>query len=250
MKGTQVVERMRFADLDFRPGDGLAHSTAIKRMIERERGLRSGRGFGFRRSKNEWVQGVAAYRDGWFYDTFSVAAGAAMPTTTLLFQQAQSGTKYLNSTNLTGQGGQLPAGTTLQIVRIRFSIAGTTNPADVQNIYNNVTFEFKVNNVPIYQATPDFFPAGFGAPTFSAAQVGTAPTGSSVLTSLTNGMPVQTACYEFQNPYALGSQENFVVVLTAQVAFNMVAATGVNPIGVGTTIRVYLDGMKTNIVNG
>ena len=71
-----------------------------------------------------------------------------------------------------------------------------------------------------------------------------------MLTSTNNGMPSQNATYEFQNPYQLSSQENFVVVLTAQSAFNMVAATGVNPIGVGTTIRVYLDGLKKAIISG
>jgi len=61
---------------------------------------------------------------------------------------------------------------------------------------------------------------------------------------------VQTATYEFKNPYSLSSQENFVVVLTPQTAFNLVAGTGVNPIGVGVTIRVYLDGLKQAIVTG
>jgi hypothetical protein len=246
----QVVEQTRLADLNFYPGDGSAQrARVIKRLVERERDLRSGRSFGFRRCKNEFVQGVQSYRDGWFYDTFSVAAGAAF-ITQLMFALPQSGTKLLNSTNLTGQGGQLPAGTTLMVGAIRVSISGTTVPADVQNIFTNVTFEFKVNNVPIYQATPDYFPAGFGAPTFSAAQLGTAPSGTATLTSITNGMPVQTAIYEFKNPYSLSSLENFVIVLTPQVAFNMVAATGVNPLGVGTTIRVYLDGMKNQIVTG
>jgi hypothetical protein len=240
----------RFSDLNWQPGNGEARrNQAIRRMVDRERDFRSQRGFGIQRRKNEFVKGVNSYRDGWYYDTVSFGAGAAFATT-LMFQVQQNGTKLLNSTNLTGQGGQLPAGVTLNVGAIRVSLSGATNPADVANIFANVTFEFKVNNVPIYQAMPDYFPAGFGAPTFSAAQVGTAPAGSSVLTSITNGMPVQTAIYEFKNPYALSALENFVVVLTPQVPFNMVAATGVNPIGLGTTIRVYLDGMRSGIVSG
>ena len=248
--GVRFQESARFADLDFSPGLALDHrARVIRRMVDRERDFQSKRGFGYRRCKNEFVAGISSFRDGWFYDTVSFGAGAAFATT-LMFQVAQSGAKLLNSTNLTGQGGQLPAGTTLQIGAIRVSISNLTNPADFANIFANVTFEFKVNNTPIYQATPDYFPAGFGAPTFSAAQVGTAPTGSSVLTSTNNGMPIQTAIYEFKNPYQVASQENFNVVLTPQNAFNMVAATGVNPIGVGTTIRVYLDGLKQAIVTG
>ena len=238
----------RPSGISFLAGRNLEHrNRVIGRMIERERA--SKRGFGLQRRKNEFVQGTSSYRDGWFYDTVSFAAGAAF-VTTLLFQTAQNGSKLLNSTNLTGQGGQLPAGTTMTVGCIRVEISNLANPSDYANIMSNVTFEFKVNNVPIYQCMPNYFPAGFGCPTFSAAQVGTAPSGTSVLTSTNNGMPVQTATYEFKNPYSLSSQENFVVVLTPQTAFNLVAGTGVNPIGVGVTIRVYLDGLKQAIVTG
>jgi hypothetical protein len=250
MKTATVVAGGRFSDLRWNPGQVERHrQDSIRRAVDESR-MRSRRGFGIQRGKNEFVQGMASFRDGWFYDTFTVAAGAAFPQATLMFATPQSGSKLLNSTNLTGQGGQLPAGTTLQVNRIRVEIANPTTQTDFANIMSNVTFEFKVNQVPIYQAMPNYFPAGFGCPTFSAAQVGTAPSGTEVLTSTNNGMPSQNATYEFQNPYQLSSQENFVVVLTAQSAFNMVAATGVNPIGVGTTIRVYLDGLKKAIISG
>jgi hypothetical protein len=242
------METARMQASGFLPGNGREKS--IRRMIERSRGdeFRSHRGFGvYQRRKNEFVAGLSAFRDGWFYDTVSFGAAAAFATT-LMFQTPQSGSKLLNSTNLTGQGGQLPAGTTLQIFAIRVAISQLTVPADFANIIANVTLEFKVNNVPIYQVTPDFFPAGFGALSYGAAQVGTAPAGTSVMSSTNNGLPVQTAIYEFKNPYQLGSQENFNVVLTPQTAFNLTAATGVNPIGVGTTIRIYLDGLKQSNV--
>jgi hypothetical protein len=199
------------------------------------------------RCRNEFLPGYNTQRDNWYYDTVTFGAGAAFATT-LMFQQQQTGTKLLNSTNLTGQGGQLPAGSTMLVSCIRVSISNLTNPSDFANIFANVSFEFIVNNVPIYQCTPDFFPAGFGAPTFSVAQVGTAPSGTSVVSSTNNGMPVQTATYEFKYPYQLSSLEAFVVKLTPQVAFNMVAASGVNPIGIGTTIRVYIDGIRKGLV--
>jgi hypothetical protein len=212
---------------------------------------RSRRGLGIQRCKNEWVPNVASKREGWFYDTFTVAAGAAFPQQTFEFAIPISGSKNLSSTNLTGQGGQMPAGFQLLIQRIRIEISNLATPADFANINANVTFEFKVGQVPIYQCMPNYLPAGFGCPTFSAANVGTVPTGSSVLTSTNNGMPSQNATYEFSGyPYQLGSQENFVALYTAQNAFNMVAASGVNPLGVGVTIRTYLDGIKMGIVNG
>src|ERR1700683_2059781 len=58
------------------------------RTIERIRGeeIRSQRGFGkYRRSKNEVLPGQSAYRDGWYFDTASWAAGATF-TKTLYFQ--------------------------------------------------------------------------------------------------------------------------------------------------------------------
>lgn len=237
---------MKTSSVRFNEERGRLSQAAIQDIVRRSRGdeFRSQRGFGvYQRKKNEFVNNLSALRDGWFYDTLTVGAGATFATT-LMFQTPQSGAKLLNSTNLTGQGGQLPAGTTLIIYRMRVAISNLAVPADFANIISNVTFEFKVNNTPIYQTTMDYFPAGFGAVTYSAVNVGTVPTGSSVLTSTNNGLPTQNATYEFQYPYQLGSQENFNVVLTPQTAFNMTAATGVNPLGVGATIRVYLDGVK------
>jgi hypothetical protein len=252
----RVIAGGRLSDLAFSSGN-LAPLREARQRREEDlvrrvyREERSRRGLGLQRCKNEFVPNTASKREGWFYDTFTVAAGAAFPQQTFGFAVPQGGSKNLASTNLTGQGGQMPAGITLLIQRIRIEISNLTTEADFGNIMSNVTFEFKVNQVPIYQCMPNYLPAGFGCPTFSAAQVGTAPTGSSVLTSTNNGMPSQNATYEFSTyPYSLSSQENFVALFTAQNAFNMVAATGVNPVGVGTTIRCYLDGIKMGIVAG
>ena len=232
------------------PGRVAEHwERAIRRAVDRSFGGNSQRGFGFMRRKNEVPPGQSSVRDGWYYDSASFAAGAGV-TPTLFFQIPQSGSKLLNSTNLTGQGGQIPAGETLNLQSIRFYISNVSNPADFQNIINNCSLELKVRNYPVYQVTPDFFPPGFGAVTYSAAQVGTAPAGTSVLTSTSNGVPEQTAVYVLHYPYLLNTMENFNVVLTPQVPFNMVAATGVNPIGTGVTIRIYLEGTKQAPLNG
>lgn len=218
--------------------------------VNRHRGaeIRSDRGFGYRRHRNEVAPNLTSYRDGWYYDSFTVAAGASFPTTQMFATAQGAGGKTLAQTNLTGQGGQLPAGQTLLMRYIRFYIANTTNPADFQNILTNCSVEFKVDNTPIYQFTPGFMPAGYGGVTLAVANVGTVPSGSSVVASSSNGSPVQTAAYELKFPYTIESQLNFTVLVTPQTAFNMSAATGVNPIGVGTSIVVTLDGEKQKVV--
>jgi hypothetical protein len=191
---------------------------------------------------------LSAQRDNWFYDQFTVAAGAAFPTTNMFATPQGQSSKTLAQTNLTGQGGQLPAGYTLSINSIRIYISNLTVPADFQNILTNCSVEFKVNNVPIYQTTPGWFPAGYGGVTLAGGNLGVLPTGTVSFLSTTNGFPHQTAVYDFKYPYGLESQLNFTVLWTPQTAFNMTAATGVNPVGVGTTITVTLEGIYQKIV--
>lgn len=208
----------------------------------------STRGFGYRRCRNEVVPNQTAYRDGWFYDTQTVAAGAAMPQMNFFAVAQGAAGKTLAQTNLTGQGGQLPSGNFLMIRSIRLYISNTTVPADLQNIITNCSAQFKVNQVPIYQHTPGWFPAGYGGVTLAAANVGTVPTGSSVVASQTNGMPWQSAAFTFNYPYSLESQLNFVFVINPETAFNLTASSGVNPVGVGTSIVVTLEGDGQRIV--
>ncbi len=182
------------------------------------------RGFGSRRKRNEVAQNLTSYRDGWYYDSFTVAAGAAFPVTNMFATAKGAGGKTLANTNLTGQGGQLPAGQTLLIRSIRIYITNTTVPADFQNILSNCSVQFLVDNVPIYQNTPGWFPAGYGGITTAVANVGVLPAGTAVVASTTNGLPLQTAVYDFKFPYSLESQLNFTVLWTPETAFNMVAA--------------------------
>lgn len=242
-----ILGGVRAGDLRWRN----ASDQEISRLVSRQRGedrSHSQRGFGPRRKRNEVYPGATSYRDGWYWDSYSVNAGAAFPTTNMFATPQGSGGKTLAQTNLTGQGGQLPSGQVLLIRYIRIYIANTTVPVDFQNILNNCSVEFKVNNTPIYQALPGFFPAGFGAVTTAVANVGTVPSGSAAVVSTTNGFPVQTATYEFKFPYQLESALNFTLLWTPQTAFNMAASSGVNPLGVGTTIVCVLDGEKQQIV--
>jgi hypothetical protein len=254
-----ATQGVRLANLNWVPGDEQAYRKSLLERIragargdERgRRGRQSARGLGFMRKQNESpTDGSNLFvRDGWYYDAFSFGAGAAFAKT-LTFATPQGGSKFLNQTNLTGQGGQIPSGETISLRSIRIYISNLTVPADLQNIISNVSVTFLVRNYPIYQCTPEWFPAGMGGVTLATANVGTVPTGSAAIVSTTNGMPQQSAVYDLKYPYGLDSQEYFSVIFNPEVAFNMVAATGVNPLGVGTTIKVYLEGVKTSLLAG
>lgn len=243
-----TVAGFRLGDLKFRN----ASPEQVKFLEERGRrrgsDLRSERGFGYRRHRNEVFPGSTSYRDNWYYDSFTVAAGAAFPVTNMFATAQGAGGKTLAQTNLTGQGGQLPSGQTLLIRSVRIYISNTTVPADYQNILSNCSVQFKVNNVPIYQCTPGWLPAGYGGVTTAVGNVGTVPAGSAAIASTTNGFPHQTAVYDFKYPYSLESQLNFTVLWTPETAFNMVAGSGTNPLGVGTSIVVTLEGECQKIV--
>ena len=80
--------------------------------VNRHRGaeIRSDRGFGYRRHRNEVAPNLTSYRDGWYYDSFTVAAGASFPTTQMFATAQGAGGKTLAQTNLTGQGGATSRG--------------------------------------------------------------------------------------------------------------------------------------------
>jgi hypothetical protein len=248
MQATSIMGT-RASDLNWRN----ATDREVSRLVNRSRNrgdehAHSTRGFGPRRKRNEVAPNLTSYRDGWYWDSFTVAAAAAFPVTNMFAVAKGSGGKTLAQTNLTGQGGQLPAGQSLLIRYIRLYISNVTVPADFQNILSNCSVQFLVDNTPIYQVTPGFFAAGYGGITTAVSNVGVLPAGSAVVASTTNGMPVQTAAYEFKFPYLLESQLNFTLLWTPETAFNMGAASGINPLGVGTTIVATLDGEKQKIV--
>jgi hypothetical protein len=254
-----ATQGVRLSNLAWVPGDEQAYRKSLFERIRASqrgdergrRGRQSQRGFGVMRKQNESpTDGSNLFvRDGWYYDAFSFGAGAAFAKT-LTFAVPQSGAKFLNQTNLTGQGGQIPSGETISLRSIRIYVSNLTVPADLQNIINNVSVTFLVRNYPIYQCTPEWFPAGVGGVALSATQLGVAPAGTATITSTSNGMPQQTAVYDLKYPYGLDSQEYFAVIFNPEVAFNMVAAAAVNPLGVGTTIKVYLEGVKTSLLAG
>ena len=242
----KVVFGTRLSDLQFR--EATDRQVAALVAGSRSRGERSLRGFGYRRHRNEVLAGQTTFRDGWYYDTVTFAAGAAFAKTAMFSTPIGVSSKTLASTNLTGQGGQVPAGETLVVRSIRVSISNLTVPADFANIFSNVSLQFLVRNFPIYQCTPDWFPCGNGMVTFSVGNLGVLPTGTVSVLSTNNGLPTQDAVYNLRYPYTMESQLNFLVLLNPETAFNMTASSGVNPVGVGTTIRVYLEGDRQAVI--
>lgn len=244
--GHREVFGARLSDLKFR--EATDRQVAALVADSRSRGHRSVRGFGYRRQRNEVLAGQTTFRDGWYYDTYSVAAGAAFAKTSMFSTPIGVSSKTLASTNLTGQGGQVPAGETLIVRSIRISISNLTVPADFANILANVSVQFLVRNFPIYQCTADWFPAGNGMVTYSVGNLGVLPSGTVSVLSSNNGLPTQDAVYNLRYPYTMESQLNFLVLLNPETAFNMTASSGVNPVGVGTVIRVYLEGDRQAVI--
>lgn len=217
---------------------------------ERTKSRISSRGFGLQRARhsmqNPGVPGQIDVIDWTYYDSVSFAQAAAMATS-VLFQTPISGTKLLNATNMSGQGGQLPFPQTLTITALKVYIANNTVPADLQNLLSNVSYQLTVGLKPFFQCPLAVLSAGMGGIVTAAAQVGTAPAGSAPLFSTSNGVPDPRAVYSLNKPIIIGYGENFNVTLTPNVAFNFAANT-TNPAGVGTTIVVHLDGILTRQV--
>ncbi len=192
------------------------------------------------RHSNPLVSGVEENIDQPFYDSFSLAAGAAFARITLFQQQIGNGGKTLAQTNMTAQG-QLPFPQRLELHSIVVVFVGTTY-TDVENIMTNVSFTLTVNTKPYLQVPPLFLPAGCGPMINAVSQVGTAPTGAQVAYSVTNGVPDPRAVFALSCPFVIESGESFNVTLNPETPFNLQANT-TNPPGLGTTMYVKLDGV-------
>ena len=178
-----------------------------------------------------------------YFDSFSVAAGAAFPATTLF----QAANKPLSQCNME-LAGTLPGDQRLVVMAIRLHIANNTVPTDVANILQNVSFTLTVRKKPYLQVPAMYVPSGLGMNLSAVAQVGTAPAGVAVVLNSSNGAVNYSACLALSRPLPIDGGESFKVVLNPDTAFNMAAAAA-NPAGVGTTIYVYLDGELTRSVS-
>lgn len=194
---------------------------------------------GYERRPNPLVPGMNKTKDQPYYDSFSLAANTAF-TKQVMFQVPQGGAKTLASTNMT-QAGILQNPVRLVVQAIGVFIANNTTPTDLYNILQNVSLTLIVSKVPMFEGPLFLLPAGRGAVVNAIAQVGTAPAGSAVSYSTSNGSVSPRDMFSLAHPIEIGSGEGFSVTLNPEVAYTTQANT-TNPPGVGTTIVVVLDG--------
>ena len=177
-----------------------------------------------------------------YYDSFSIAQGAAFPATTL-FQTANKPTAQSNMT----LAGQIPGDQRLVVMAIRLHIANNTAPVDVANILQNVSVVLTIRKKPMLEVPAMYIPSGLGMNLSAVAQVGTAPAGSAVVLNTSNGAMHYAAIFALSRPFTIDGGESFSVKLNPDTGFNFSANTA-NPPGNGTTIYVYLDGELTRSV--
>ena len=177
-----------------------------------------------------------------YFDSFSVAQGAAFPATTL-FQTANKVTAQSNMT----LAGQLPGDQRLVVMAIRLHIANNTAPVDVANILQNVSMTLVIRKKPMLECPALYVPSGLGMNISAVAQVGTAPAGSAVVVNTSNGKTDYRAVFALSRPFTIDGGESFYLKLNPDTAFNFSANTA-NPPGNGTTIYVFLDGELTRSV--
>src|SRR5579872_2390534 len=101
-----------------------------------------------------------------YYDSFSVAQGAAFPATTL-FQTANKPTSQSNMT----LAGQIPGDQRLVVMA---------------NILQNVSVVLTIRKKPMLEVPAMYIPSGLGMYLSAVAQVGTAPAGSAVVLNTSN----------------------------------------------------------------
>ncbi len=192
---------------------------------------------------NAPLGGTADEQAGYIWDTLTVAANTAMPAKTTMFTSPISGnTKGRAGTNLT-QPGQLAAGNAIDIYAIRLYFLNNITPTDLLAVFTNVSIQVHLNNFTKWEGLAWMAPAGGGL-WVQGNQVGTAPAGSSVLFSASNGVPDIQNVFALKVPINLGPLEPFDVTIVAESAFTTQANT-TNPAGTGLTLVVALEGQRT-----
>jgi hypothetical protein len=189
---------------------------------------------------NTLVDGGLDRTDYYEYDTMTVAANTAFPNKTTLFTTPQQGSsKNLAQTDM-DSFGQLVAPEIFVVKAFRCFVLNNVTPTDLLALFTNVSITLTIGKKPMWKGVAWMLPAGGGL-WLQGNQVGTAPAGSSVLFSASNGDPNILSAYTLRDPYTINAGENFGVVLTAETAFNTQANT-TNPPGTGFTIVMALEG--------
>jgi hypothetical protein len=202
------------------------------------------------RAKNPSIQATSAVdsmaylNTDFFYDSFSIAPAAAMPQMTPMFQVPTSGAKTKAQTNMKGQG-VLVNQDVFAIKRMRVIISGNCYIADAMNIAQLCSVKLSVNGRDYLVGPVLAFPGAGGIQLTAAAQVGTAPAGTNVMTGIANGDSNYKNAFTFQDEIQVKNGQQVEVDVTAETAFSMTAAVAG---GVGATIYVFLDGRRLRSV--
>jgi hypothetical protein len=189
-----------------------------------------------------------------FYDSLTVAANAAFPAQTTLFQTpvGQAGRTYLQ-TNMT-QAGILPAPQKFSTRALRLAVRNDAIPADLINFLYQTWLRLYVSEKPYFIGPSFLWTAGGGVTGFGAllgtasALVGNAVPGSEFLFT-SNGVPDQRNIFALSRPIEIEQNEQFRLEINVGTAFNTTAAAAVDPLGTGLTIYAILDGELSRGVN-
>lgn len=198
---------------------------------------------------NETAPGQLDRQTGWLWDTLVVAPNTAFPAQTTMFSVPISGnTKQQAGTNLS-QPGQMPFPQMMDVKSVHLFILNNSTPTDILSLYTNVWFNVVVNNnFSKLEALGWHLPAGGGLWVFGN-QVGTAPSGSAVMFSASNGDPNIQNSFVLNDPIRLMAGMAFSVIVTASSPFNTQANT-TNPPGTGLTLVLAFEGDRFRPMGG
>jgi hypothetical protein len=203
-----------------------------------------------RRTRDRWAfsnpvaPGMIDIENQPLYDTNTVAAGAAFPSTLSFFQtpKGQSGKTYLQ-TNMVN-ASSLPAPQTMSIRAYRLIVRNDAIPPDLFNFLYNTWLDFWIGTKEYFTGPSCLWTAGAGAVISALGMVGQVPVagGTDYFYSGSNGNPDQRDVFTLSRPIQIGSLETFYLNINCPTSFNL-AGGAITPVpGTGLTIIAVLDG--------
>lgn len=200
--------------------------------------------------------GQSTDQAGFLWDTFVLAPATQIPPVITMFSTPQNqATKSLAQTNLRSSQN-LGAQQMLVATGMRLYLLNNATPTDILALFINTSVQLfqGPQNYPTWQGMPWMIPAGGGL-WLQGNQIGTAPTGSSVLFSASNGTPTIQDTYTFTDglgtpvPVTIAALEDFSVALqTWSNPLWTTQANTTNPPGTGLTGVVAFEGIRTQQV--
>lgn len=178
------------------------------------------------------------------YDTNSLAAGSAFPSTVSFFQtpKGQSSKTYLQ-TNMVN-ASSLPAPQTLSIRAYRLIVRNDAIPPDLFNFLYNTWLDFWIGTKEYFTGPSCLWTAGAGGVVSAVGMVGAVPTsgGTDYFYSGSNGNPDQRDVFTLSRPIQIGSLETFYLNINCPTSFNLTSGSATPVAGTGLTIIAVLDG--------